>query len=305
VAIRHDPARRGKGYGLSHGIEQLRLSPPDVVVLFDADCEIESGVVERLAAEALYYDRPIQATYLLESPPDAGARGVISTLAFTVKNAARPAGLAALGLPCALTGTGMAFPWALIEGAPLASGHLVEDMELGLYLQRGGRAPRLCAAVKVRGQMPTDVHSAYSQRTRWEHGHLSVICSRALPLLRDGLRLRRFEFVATALDLAVPPLALVAAAWAAGAAVSLAVGIICGLWIAAALFAVTGIMLAAAVAIAWRRYARQLPLLAVLAVPAYVLWKIPLYFGFIFKRQTQWVRTTRQSPAETQGPTIA
>ena len=45
----------------------------------------------------------------------------ISALAFLVKNQVRPRGLARLGLPCLLTGTGMAFPWAVIRGAPLAS----------------------------------------------------------------------------------------------------------------------------------------------------------------------------------------
>ena len=36
--------------------------------------------------------------------------------------------LALLGLPCLLTGTGMAFPWELIRGANLATGNIVEDM---------------------------------------------------------------------------------------------------------------------------------------------------------------------------------
>ena len=41
-----------------------------------------------------------------------------------------PAALTLLGIPCLLRGTGMAFPWAAINAANLATGDLVEDMHL-------------------------------------------------------------------------------------------------------------------------------------------------------------------------------
>jgi hypothetical protein len=44
----------------------------------------------------------------------------------------------------ALMGTGMAFVWPQLAGAPLASGHLVEDMQLGLDLAAAGAPPRFC-----------------------------------------------------------------------------------------------------------------------------------------------------------------
>ncbi len=52
-------------------------------------------------------------------------------------------------------GTGMAFPWPLIRDAPLAIGHLVEDMQLGLDLA----ARRHAAAV-----LPDALRDAASSR---------------------------------------------------------------------------------------------------------------------------------------------
>jgi hypothetical protein len=252
----------------------------------------------------------VQARYLLTSPRSAGARGTISTLAFIVKNAARPAGLAALGFPCALTGTGMAFPWPLIENAPVASGHLVEDMELGLHLMRRGVGPKLCTAVTINGNMPGDCRYAYQQRTRWEHGHLTIICTRAIPLLLEGIVRFRPALIATALDLMVPPLALLTMAWTVGAAAAVALGMKTHLWTSAILFAASGTLFALSIAAARHRHARHVPMKALLAIPAYIAWKIPLYLGFLFKRQTRWVRTGRDAvpdsiPAAEHMPTTA
>jgi hypothetical protein len=47
---------------------------------------------------------------------------------------------------------------------------------------------------------------------------------------------------------------------------------------------------------AWAKFARQdLPLLQLLSVPFYVLWKIPVYLKFLVKPQNVWVRTQRDS----------
>ncbi len=308
VTVRNNPELRGKGYGLSHGLEVLRTNPPDVVIFFDADCTVESDVVERLAAEAWEAQRPVQARYLLASPRSAGARGTISTLAFIVKNAVRPAGLAALGFPCALTGTGMAFPWRLIENAPVASGHIVEDMELGLHLMRQGAGPMLCTAVTINGAMPGDCRFAYQQRTRWEHGHLTIICTRAIPLLLEGIVRLRPSMIATALDLMVPPLALLTMVWTVGAAAAVTLGVLTHLWFSSILFAASGSLFAISIAAARHRHAQHVPMKSLLAVPAYIAWKIPLYLGFVFKRQTNWVRTNRgpeSIPAAEHLPTTA
>ena len=144
VVERHDPARRGKGFALDHGVRFLEQDPPDVVVIVDADCVVQEGALVRLVYEAAATGRPIQAAYLMAPPAGAGYREQVSAFAFRYKNLIRPLGLRRLGLPCLLTGTGMAFPWPLLRDAVLADGNIVEDMQLGLDLAAAGRPPRFC-----------------------------------------------------------------------------------------------------------------------------------------------------------------
>ena len=43
---------RGKGYALAHGVDHMRAAPPDVVVVFDADCVAAPGSLAAIAIEA-------------------------------------------------------------------------------------------------------------------------------------------------------------------------------------------------------------------------------------------------------------
>src|SRR5688572_3435370 len=113
--------------------------------MMDADCAAHEGAIDALVRQVVRTNAPAQAVYLMTPPPGdeypaatAGPRHAVSALAFVVKNQVRPRGLSRLGLPCLLTGTGMAFPWQIIRDAPLASGNIVEDMQLGLDLAVAG-----------------------------------------------------------------------------------------------------------------------------------------------------------------------
>jgi hypothetical protein len=54
---------------------------------------------------------------------------------------------------------------------------------------------------------------------------------------------------------------------------------------------------AGSVLLAWGRFAREvIPARTLAAVPFYVVWKVPLYFSFLFKREKQWIRTERAIP---------
>jgi cellulose synthase/poly-beta-1,6-N-acetylglucosamine synthase-like glycosyltransferase len=298
VVERHDTQRRGKGYALDFGVRSMEASPPDVVVIVDADCQVHPGALDRLARECVGTGRPMQAVYLMRSPPQAGLKTRVAEFASAVKNHARALGLHRLGLPCQLMGTGMAFPWRLIQGAPLASGHIVEDLQLGLDLAAAGTPPRYCPDALVTSLFPSSTEGMASQRTRWEHGHLAVI-GRAPGLLLRAIARGQPVLAAMALDLCVPPLALLVlmlvAAFALTAAFYGATGVhtplrLCGLALA---------LLAVAIALAWTRYGRSIVSWhELLTVPFYVLAKIPLYIRALTQRQTEWVRTKRDGRRE-------
>jgi cellulose synthase/poly-beta-1,6-N-acetylglucosamine synthase-like glycosyltransferase len=299
VLERQDLTQIGKGYALDYGVRYLAADPPDVVIVIDADCHAQPDAIARLKRMALTTGRPAQATYLMEKPAVPSSKDAVSAFAFTVKNLVRPLGLSQLNLPCLLTGTGMAFPWAAIRSVSLANGHLVEDMKLSLDLTIAGHAPVYCPEARVIGSLPQQERAARSQRTRWEHGHLQAIKLYVPLLLKAALEKQRPEALALALELCIPPLALFVTAWLGLAIVTAAWGAVSGLWIPAGLSVVSGSCLLAAILMAWVKFGRaDLPLGELLAIPVYILWKIPLYLKFLVKPQQAWVRTARD--AETQ-----
>ncbi len=293
VIERTDLERRGKGYALDYGIQYLANDPPDVLLLADADCEMQFPAVDRLVRLVDKTQRPVQAVYLMEQPSKPSAKDAISSLAFLVKNLVRPTGLSRLGFPCLLTGTGMAFPWQIVQTISLASGNIVEDMQLGVDLAIAGYSPRLCRHVTVFGRLPQQEQAAKSQRTRWEHGHLQTQLTQVPRLITAAVNQGRLDLFVMALDLAVPPLSLLVMLWLALTALTLLV-IPLGVWLPSAVMGIQGILLSVAIISAWARFGRdRLPPKFLLTIPGYVLWKIPLYISFLVRRQTKWVRTAR------------
>ncbi|MGC4063121.1 MAG: glycosyltransferase family 2 protein [Polyangiaceae bacterium] len=106
---------------------------------------------------------------------DADTKTRIGAFAFRVKNSLRPRGLARLGLPRQLAGTGMAFPWPVLRDAPNMRGHITEDLVLGLELAFLGYPPYECPEAGVYSEIAPSTQGQYAQRQRWEYGHLMAI----------------------------------------------------------------------------------------------------------------------------------
>jgi cellulose synthase/poly-beta-1,6-N-acetylglucosamine synthase-like glycosyltransferase len=301
VLERQHATEKGKGFALAFGMEHLRgPGAPNVVVMMDADCLVHVGAIDALIRTAAELGRPVQAVYLMGSPANPSVKDHLSAFAFLTKNLVRPRGLDRLGAPVLLTGTGMAFPWASIADVPLASGNIVEDMQLGVDLVLRGRMPAHCRQAQVTGQLPSGEKPALTQRKRWEHGHLRTLFTQVPRLLLASiLRPRILPLVA---DLVVPPLALLAMLWL-GVAVLIAAGLFVTPrplsprsmdLVPAYVHIATGLVFFLTTLLAWGRFGRKtIPLRALLSVPFYMIWKIPLYLGFLFRPEKQWVRTQR------------
>lgn len=298
VLERSHATERGKGYAISFGLAHLESDPPEVVVLVDADCSLSDGALDVLSRLALSERRPIQAEYLLTAPETPSALSSISALALIVRNRVRPLGLHVFDLPCHLTGTGMAFPWDLIRNTPALGDNLVEDLVMGLDMAVAGHPPRFCPQAKVRSVLPDGKRAATSQRTRWEHGQLATLVSRGPRLLRESVRQRRPELAALALDLMVPPLALLVTALGGTALASGVAGIVLRKPLLALLPSLTGLGLVGSATVgAWARFARDaVPFKVLVMTPAYVAWKIPMYVALAVRgKQKSWVRTEREA----------
>ncbi len=296
VIERIDPVRRGKGYALDYGLRFIEADPPAVVVMADADCIVHQGAIDRIARLADAVSRPIQSTYLMERPANPGPNDAVSALAFMVKNVVRPRGLDRLGQPCLLYGTAMAFPWSVIAHAPLANSNIVEDMQLAVDLAIAGHPSVFCEEAKVTGRLPQQKSAAKSQRVRWEHGHLKTLLTQVPQLIKASLGQRRFDLLAIALDLCIPPLSLLVMMWAAVMGGALLAGALGASWIPAIFLAIQGLLILISIIGAWAKFGRaDLPARTLLAVPFYILWKIPLYFAFLVRPQTKWIRTERDT----------
>ncbi len=294
VVERHDPTLFNKIYALSHGVDFLSRSPPDVVLIVDADCTMDPGSVDMLARAAADKSVPVQGCYLIESPPNARGIPAVSALAVIVKNLVRPAGLNRLGLPCLLTGSGMAFPWQVIAGAAMDRDDLVEDMQMTVDLSLRGYLPRFCRDARVISQLPVGIAASRQQRTRWEHGHIQSLLKNGPRLFWAGLRRGNIGLIVLAIDLSVPPLSLIVLTWTAALTGATVAAILGMSWWPALALAGGGGMLLAAMAMAWGKFARNtVPASTVFAAPVYALWKVPLYLAFVLRRQKVWLRTQR------------
>lgn len=294
VVERQHATLRAKGYALDFGVKHLALDAPDVVVILDADCVAQPGSVAAIAIAAHLRRRPVQSVYLMHAAEGAGLKERFAEFAWRVKALARPLGYARLGMPCHLMGSGMAFGWELISTVDLATGHLVEDLQLGLDLAAKGTPALYAPFACVESEFPAAVEGVKTQRTRWEHGHLQVMLTRLPALLVRAASRLDVPLLALALDLSVPPLALlvltVLGALAGGAVLWLFGGscwpMIIGVSVAGAVVI--------AVLLAWARHGRGIVTARELGMtPVYLLWKIPIYLRFVLARQSEWVRTKR------------
>lgn len=307
VMVRDDPAARGKGQALRWGMDRLLAADPglDGIVVVDADSvadpELLSGLESRMAAGAPV----VQAEYLvLADPGSTGSE--LRAAAFLLFHRVRFAGRAALGLPCSLVGNGMLFSRSLLETHPWSAFTGAEDLEYSTDLRLAGVHPVFAANARVCGPALTYGRGASTQRLRWEGGRAHVVRTRLPALLRAALLRRDASLLDAALDLAVPPLGLLAmlsAVGVAAAAALIGLGAVSPLalvpWVSASLllpaYVLVGLRAAHAPASTYR---------ALLQTPRFLLAKLGTYRRLATGlRADRWDRTERV--AESTAPSTA
>ena len=296
IVERKDITKIGKGFALDWGVRHLSGDPPSIVIMIDADCRLSADTVDRLAQTTSATGRPSQALYLMTAPAGSSINYQVAEFAWLIKNWVRPLGLHAMKLPCQLVGTGMAFPWRVVRSASFATGHLVEDVKLGLDLAAAGHPPLFCPTAIVKSSFPPTLQGAVSQRERWEHGHVGLSFMKAPELICRALVSGNMGLLALALDIAVPPLTLlgclnVLALLTTSLAVLFGVAPL-GLYVSAVSF--TAFLVA--VLLAWLTHGRDvLPVYSIVLVGSYIFAKLGLYLRLLRHGPiSRWTRTDRQ-----------
>ena len=288
VVERVDPDRRGKGFALDR-----RLGPSPIGSTRRRGRRrrriAHSGRARwtRSVRQVAATDRPAQGVYLIGDECETDPRRRLSAFAVVLKNQIRPLGLDRLGMPCLLTGTGMAFPWRSLRAAAIGTGNIVEDMKLGVDLALAGHAPRLCLVATAHGAAAPD-RRAHDQAA---HALGTRACTHAADASAPfdvgghGSRPARIDR------------AWLGTCRSAGVAVDCDLGNVAGglrLWwqwadgsIAPFLVLFGSAALSGfAVFAAWFRFGRRaLPFADLLAAPVYIAWKIPIYVKMLMVRE--------------------
>lgn len=293
VIERHDLVNRGKGFALDHGRAALAADPPACVIVVDADTVPAPGALASLAARSIASGRPVQSAYTIALIEADASTARFSAAAFYVKNAVRQLGTARLGAPALLTGSGMAFPWDLFVDLPLATGHVAEDLMLGVRAALDDRAPLFDPGAVVLGSASNDRGTAV-QRRRWESGFLQVAGDHAGALIGRGLR-GRPPMIWLGLHLLTPPLVPLLALDIVALLVLAGVVLVTGA--GAVALALLGTLTALAmllVVVALLAHGQGAMLQGWRDVPRYIVWKLGLSLAALVRRERQWIRTDRE-----------
>ncbi len=293
VIERYDEQNQGKSYALDYGIKYLFNEPPDVVVIIDADCDSSACKLRNLIEYSVAKNKPIQSLYFMNAPINSNIKTKIAAFAWVVKNWVRPSGFQRLGLPCHLMGSGMVFPWHIISKVNLATGSIVEDLKLGLDCMKLGAHPELYAGSIVSSEFPTDESAEYSQRTRWEHGHLSAILQEMPSYFKYAIINHDFKLFVMILDAAVPPLALISIILLSLTLLGIGFSFI-GFYNSLIISSFSFSFFMISIFLSWFKFGKKIITFTELfAIPVYIISKLPLYLKFIIKKQVTWVKTKR------------
>jgi len=295
VIERSDPTRQGKGHALDFGrgflISHRSAHPAKVVIVVDADCIAQPGALSSLAAISAAQDAVVQGAYLMVPSDGAETLVRVSCFAFLVKNLVRQTALDRLAGAALLQGSGMAFPRETFAEMRWRVGSLVEDLDMGLELLLSGR--RVIFEREAMLLSPASSREGTAgQRRRWEHGMLQTAMRFVPRLLRAAFRQKRPRLAVIAFDLLLPPTVLLGLVVTAALVL---VAMLDGFGAPLLVLAGAATSLAAALLTAWWRHGRMmLPLSALLRIPGYVLWKLPLLAQFVTRRERNWLRTERE-----------
>ena len=294
VFERFDETDRGKAYALRFALEKLEADPPEVVIVVDADCRISSDALAYLSSKAAKLDRPVQGSYIFGEQQDGVASNNASSFTLWFKNHIRPLGSLRLGMPCQLTGSGMAFPWHVIRKVNVANQSLAEDTTLGLELAYAGHPPTFCPEARIDGHVPKEWGTLVQQRRRWEQGYLESILSNAPKMTLRSITSFKPGLLWAAFDLCIPPLALLGIAWAILTLPAIAMVWFDGSVLPAIALGAGAILMGSSLVLGWLAHCRdKVPAKAILAMPWFLVRKVVIYASLLLKREKVWLRTER------------
>ena len=294
VIERTNTTQIGKGYALQYGVDYIKTLPEPwrTIVVMDADCQFTEGSLNTLVAKSQSLNWVVQALYLMKSPDKSNIKLNISEFTWLIKNWVRPLGLKKMGISCHLQGSGMAFPLTILNKYSLASGSIVEDLELGLKIVDGGDKILFLPESTVLSYFPTNEEGLAIQRKRWEHGHMSIV-AKMPKVMFDALRHLNPKLFFQALDASIPPTIIWVFFLTSVTFSTFVLGLFTSFhWLA--YYAVTSAVFTLLLVSCWIRFGKTiLPVWQLKGILPFILSKFGIYKSFVSNREKTWVRTKR------------
>lgn len=289
VFVRDQPGLPGKGHALAWALSQPDIRRGgEVFVIVDADCEASPNFLAAIDERVRGGARAVQVAYAVANPED-GHTAALRFAGFALVNYLRPLGRTRLGCSAGLLGSGFALTGRVLERLPWEAVSLAEDREYHARLVLAGERVEFAPEAGVRSHMPGTRRAARDQNLRWEAGSRAVARRFGPSLARAGLRRRDLAALEAALDAAVPPQSLLAAANVAAFALALSsrvpIAVRLGVFNlgAQALYVVAGLAIARAPRAVYR---------ALLRAPRLVAWKLGLRMRALVRgAPREWIGT--------------
>ena len=176
--IRNDLTRRGKGYAVAFGLERIRRTSFNVLLVLDADCHLNPDALCELDAVFSQGADAVQCAVRSRNA-DAGPGGYVAAVGAAVDEVVA-AGWDRLGRSVPLRGTGMAIRFSVLDRVPWVAFGAAEDAEYTRQLRAAGVRIRHASGAIVSCDAPSQTRDLYQQRRRWRAA--GVLASKPLVL---------------------------------------------------------------------------------------------------------------------------
>ncbi|MFZ5597622.1 MAG: glycosyltransferase family 2 protein [Bacillota bacterium] len=185
---------RGKGFALEWMFNELHKMEDkhyDAVCVFDADNVVSSNFLLEMNAKLKQGYRSIQGYLDTKNPNDSWVTACYAT-AYWSMNRMWQLARYNLGLSNALGGTGLCLEYSLIKKYGWGATCLTEDLEFTMKLLLNGIKTAWAHDCKVYDEKPVRFSQTWRQRTRWLQGHWDVALRYMVPLIKKGIREKKW-----------------------------------------------------------------------------------------------------------------
>lgn len=200
--------QRGKGFALEWMFNQLYKMEDknyDAVCVFDADNVVSSNFLLEMNAKLKQGYLSIQGYLDTKNPNDSWVTACYAT-AYWSMNRMWQLARYNLGLSNALGGTGLCLDFKTLKKYGWGATCLTEDLEFTMKLLLNGIKTSWAHDCKVYDEKPVLFSQTWKQRTRWLQGHWDVALRYMIPLIKKGIREKKWYPIDGAIYLFQPVL---------------------------------------------------------------------------------------------------